>query len=432
MAQQQAIALNEIIQKENPAVLAMLSEKGKNIYFPKGGILAQGAQAKGKNINATIGEAIADNGKSMYFSEFDKYLNVEVENIYPYAPSFGRPDLRAVWKKLLYVKNPSLGNQELSLPVVTNALTHAISMAAFMFTNEGDTVILPDLFWENYELLFCESNNAKIETFNSFKNGGFDVEAFAAALNAAKGDKIITLLNFPNNPTGYTPTCAEAEALQKAVLAVAQKGKKVVVLTDDAYFGLVYEQGIFEESIFTKFCNLHENVLAVKLDGATKEDYVWGFRVGFMTYGIKGGTPALYEALEAKTAGAVRGNISNGSNLSQSLLVKLYNAPEYASYKAEKYAILKNRYTTLRNALKAKNLGTYYDALPYNSGYFMCVKVKPEINAEEVRKLLLEKYSTGVIVFGDLIRIAYSAVPEDKMQLLVNNLYAACEEIAGK
>ncbi|MCL2326938.1 MAG: aminotransferase class I/II-fold pyridoxal phosphate-dependent enzyme [Bacteroidetes bacterium] len=430
MAHQQAIALNEVIQKENSAVFAMLSEKGKNIYFPKGGILAQGAQAKGKDINATIGEAIADNGKSMYFAEFDKYVKVEVENTYPYAPSFGRPDLRAAWKKLLYVKNPALGEQVLSLPVVTNGLTHAISMAAFMFVDENDTVLMPDLFWENYELLFCQSNNAKIETFNSFKNGAFDVEAFATALNNSKSDKIITLLNFPNNPTGYTPTPAEAEAMQKAVLAVAEKGKKVVVITDDAYFGLVYEDGIFEESIFTKFCNLHENVLGVKLDGATKEDYVWGFRVGFMTYGIKNGTPALYEALEGKTAGALRGNISNSSNLSQSLLVKLYNAPEYNSYKKEKYDILKARYVALKNALQAKG-GKYYDELPYNSGYFMCVRVKSEVNAEEVRKLLLEKYSTGVIVFDDLIRIAYSAVPEDKIGLLVDNLYAACAEVIG-
>ncbi|MDR1761918.1 MAG: aminotransferase class I/II-fold pyridoxal phosphate-dependent enzyme [Bacteroidales bacterium] len=432
MIHQQAIALNEVIQKENPAVFAMLSEKGKNIYFPKGGILAQGAQAKGKNINATIGEAIADNGKSMYFSEFDKYVTVELENMYPYAPSFGKPDLRAAWKKLLYIKNPSLDGQLVSLPIVTNGLTHAISMAAFMFVNENDAIIMPDLFWENYELLFTQSNNARIETFNSFKNNRFDVEAFADALNNSKSEKIITLLNFPNNPTGYTPTPAEAQAMQQAVLAVAEKGKKVIIITDDAYFGLVYEDGIFEESIFTKFNNLHENVLAVKLDGATKEDYVWGFRVGFMSYGIKNGSAALYEALEAKTAGALRGNISNSNNLAQSLLVKLYNSPRYNDYKKEKYDILKGRYTALKNALHNKELGKYYDALPYNSGYFMCVRVKQGIHAEQVRKILLEKYSTGVIVFDDLIRIAYSAVPEDKIQLLVENLYNACAEVAGK
>lgn len=430
MTDPQAVVLNEIIQKENSAVFAMLSDRGKQIFFPKLGILAQSAQAKGKDINATIGEAVADNGKSMYLPEFDNYLKLEVENIFPYAPSFGKPELRALWKQFIYKKNPSLGTQPISLPIATNGLTHAISMAAYMFANAGDTILIPDLFWENYDLIFNKSYGATISTFNSFANNGFDVDSFSNAMNNAPGNKIITLLNFPNNPTGYTPTVKEAEQIQQVVLAQAQKGKQVIVIIDDAYFGLVYEDGIFMESIFTKLCNLHTNVLAVKLDGPTKEDYVWGFRVGFMTYGIKEGSAALYEALEAKTAGAVRGNISNISNLSQSLLYKVYQSPKYDEYKQEKYSILKSRYQVLSKALKANNLGKYYDSLPYNSGYFMCIRLKPGIDGEKLRQLLLEKYSTGVIVFGDIVRLAYSAVPEAKIETLVSNIYAACSELA--
>jgi hypothetical protein len=37
-------------------------------------------------------------------------------------------------------------------------------------------------------------------------------------------------------------------------------------------------------------CDAHPNILAVKLDGPTKEDYVWGFRVGFLTFGIRDAT----------------------------------------------------------------------------------------------------------------------------------------------
>lgn len=430
MTDPQAVVLNETIQKENPAVYAMLSERGKQIFFPKMGILAQSAQAKGKDINATIGEAVADNGKSMYLPEFDNYLKLEVENIFPYAPSFGKPELRTLWKQFIYKKNPSLGSQTMSLPIATNGLTHAISMAGYMFANEGDSVLIPDLFWENYDLIFNKSYGATISTFNSFSNNGFDVAAFAQAMAQVKGNKIITLLNFPNNPTGYTPTVAEAEQIQQAILQEAEKGKQIVVIIDDAYFGLVYEQGVFMESIFTKLCNLHSNVLAVKLDGPTKEDYVWGFRVGFMSYGIKNGSAALYEALEAKTAGAVRGNISNISNLSQSLLYKVYQSEKYDAYKQEKYDILKSRYAALKKALQSNDLGTYYDSLPYNSGYFMCIRVKQGINGEKLRQLLLEKYSTGVIVFGDIVRLAYSAVPEHKIETLVSNIYNACKELA--
>jgi len=57
---------------------------------------------------------------------------------------------------------------------------------------------------------------------------------------------------------------------------------------------------------FTQLAHAHENLLAVKMDGITKEEFAWGFRVGFVTYGIKGGGTELYKALEDKTAGAVR------------------------------------------------------------------------------------------------------------------------------
>ena len=44
---QQAIELNETIRSINPAVLDLLSERGKGIFFPKRGILSQSAEAAG-------------------------------------------------------------------------------------------------------------------------------------------------------------------------------------------------------------------------------------------------------------------------------------------------------------------------------------------------------------------------------------------------
>ena len=58
---------------------------------------------------------------------------------------------------------------------------------------------------------------------------------------------------------------------------------KLVVLLDDAYFGLFYEDSI-KESLFGLLADTHPNILPVKIDGATKENYVWGLRVGFITY----------------------------------------------------------------------------------------------------------------------------------------------------
>ncbi len=428
----QAIALNTTIQQVNANVYEMLSERGKNIFFPKLGILAQAAQAKGKAINATIGEAVEDDGSSMHLPEFDGLLNLPTSSVFPYAPSFGKPELRTIWKKSIYRKNPSLGDTVISNPVATNGLTHGISMAGYLFANEGDTVLLSNHYWENYNLIFENNYGAKVDTFELFANGGFNTADFSKKLNEVKGEKIITLLNFPNNPAGYTPLVTEIDAIVSEIKKVADAGKKVVVLIDDAYFGLVYEEGVFMESIFTKLANLSENVLAVKMDGPTKEDYVWGFRVGFISYAIKGGTAELYEAMENKTAGAVRGNISNISQISQSMLYTVYSAPTYEASKKAKYDILKSRYDALKLELARPEYTEYFQALPFNSGYFMCVEPKKGLVAEEIRQHLLEKYSTGVIVLGNVVRLAFSAVPKAVLPQLVENIYKACVDLDKK
>ncbi len=53
-----AVEANETIEREAPAVMRMLSDLGKALYFPKG-ILTQSAEANQKayRYNATIGEA---------------------------------------------------------------------------------------------------------------------------------------------------------------------------------------------------------------------------------------------------------------------------------------------------------------------------------------------------------------------------------------
>jgi len=425
----QAEELNEVIKKQNQTIFDLLSEKGKNIYFPKKGILGQAAQAKGKKINATIGEAIEDDGLHMCLKSIEKKLNIHSSLAFPYAPSFGRPDIRERWKKMIYEKNPSLLGKEISLPVVTNALTHGLSVSGYLFLDKYDKIIISDHFWDNYELVFTNAYTAEIDNFTLFTKNGFNIDSLEAKLNEGTNGKKVLLLNFPNNPSGYTPTIQEMKAIAAVIKKSADHGNKIVVIIDDAYFGLVFEEGIEKESIFTMLADIHENVLAVKLDGPTKEDYVWGFRVGFVTYGIKGGTAELYDALASKTAGTVRGNISNASNLSQSLLLQAFDSPTYWKEKEEKYHILRSRYETTKTVLQNKKYAEVFQALPFNSGYFMCVELKNGLNAEDVRKLLLEKYDTGVIVIGSVIRVAFSSVSQEKISLLFENLYAACKDL---
>jgi len=60
--------LNQIIEKRNPHIIEMLSEMGRNLFFPKG-ILSQSAEAREKayKLNATMGIA-TEHGATMHFS----------------------------------------------------------------------------------------------------------------------------------------------------------------------------------------------------------------------------------------------------------------------------------------------------------------------------------------------------------------------------
>lgn len=427
----QAIELNEIIKRNNETIYGLLSDKGKAIFFPKKGILGQSAEAKGKRLNATIGIALEDDGSPMRLKSIAKKIKLNPEDVFPYAPSFGKKELREKWKEMLFNKNPALEGKEISLPVVTNALTHGLSMAGYMFINSGDKVILPDLFWGNYRLILINAYGAVFDTFETFRKEGFNVDGLKERLGGDIGKKVV-LLNFPNNPTGYTPTEKEAALIIDAIKEAAEKGNKILVILDDAYFGLVYKKGVYMQSIFSELAELHKNVLAVKLDGATKEDYVWGLRVGFVTYGVKGGNKEVYGALENKTAGAVRGSISNDSHLSQSLVYRAFSEPNYWNEKRKKHNLLKRRFKEVEGVLKEhKEYGDEFIALPYNSGYFMCVRLRNK-DGERVRQVLLDKYSTGVIAMGDILRIAFSSVKKDLIKELFENIYRACKEPNGQ
>jgi aspartate/methionine/tyrosine aminotransferase len=353
---------------------------------------------------------------------------VDPKESFTYASSYGRPDLRKKWQEMIRSKNPSLKGT-ISLPVVTHALTHGLSMAGYLFVDPGDKILLPDKYWENYELLFELAHGGALSFFNTFKGNGLDLDAFEKGL-ASLGPKKIVLLTFPNNPTGYTPTETEQWTICDMLKREAERGRRVLVLADDAYFGLVYEKGIARESIFARLADTHENLLTVKIDGATKEDYVWGFRVGFLTYACRGITAATCASLEAKTGGAVRGNISNASHLSQTLVHAGFSAPDYDSVKLEKFNTLKRRYLKVKNVLRT-NENRYrevFTPLPFNSGYFMCVELKKGLDAETVRQKLLTDYDTGVIALGNLIRVAFSAVREEAIPQLFENIYGACRE----
>lgn len=425
-----ATELNQIIQNENPHVFEMLSDLGKQMYFPTEGILSQSAEAKNKafKFNATIGTAI-EKGKPMHLKVIqDKLSAYNPSDLYPYAPPAGKPELRQEWRKKMLVDNPALEGQTFSNPIVTNALTHGLSITADLFADKGDTLIIPDQNWENYDMVFNIRRGTTITTYPLYdENGLFNADGLREAILAQKGHgKAIVLLNFPNNPTGYTPNAQEGASIVQAILDGANAGVNVVAITDDAYFSLFFEDSL-TESLFGALSNIHERVLAVKVDGATKEEYVWGFRVGFITFGNK--SEALLKALEEKAIGIIRATISSGPHPSQTFLLDALKSPEFATQRQEKFDIMKNRANKVKEVLDSSKFEDAWDYYPFNSGYFMCLKLKTT-NAEQVRQVALEKYGVGTISLSDTdLRVAFSCIEEEDIEEMFHLIYDAVKDV---
>ncbi len=426
--------LNETLEKSSPETAAMLSALGRRLFFPKG-ILSQSAEAKGKRFNATIGIA-TEKGAPMILPSIHKPIqSIDPAASFTYAPPAGRPDLRERWKEKILEENSALQGKKFGLPVTTSAITHGLALVGDLFVDPGDCIVMPDKLWGNYRLTYEVRLGAKIATYPFYKDGGFNTAGFAEALSekAADHEKLIVLLNFPNNPTGYMPTAAEGEAIAEALVAQAEKGTKLVVMCDDAYFGLFYHLGgqSMTQSLFGLLCNRHPNLLAIKLDGATKELFVWGLRCGFVTFGPGQAESAdsVIEVLDAKARGAIRGSISNSPHLSQTLVEQALTSSAIADERKQKCEILRERASKVFEVSNREEYRDSWDVYPFNSGYFMCIKVKG-VDAEALRKLLLEKYEVGLIATSAVdIRIAFSCLEVEQVEPLFQAVCDAIQEL---
>ena len=69
---------------------------------------------------------------------------------------------------------------------------------------------------------------------------------------------------------------------------------------------------------------------------------------------------------------------------------------------------------------------TYY---PFNSGYFMCLRLS-DVSAEDVRQQLLNEYGVGTIALGETdLRVAFSCTEESNLEELFELVHQAVQDL---
>ena len=404
--------------------MSFFSKLGENIILPQD-VLIQSRETAAVTgaINATIGIATI-NKKAMSLPSINKILTELNNSEYlPYSPTPGLPKMRELWKEKILADNPSINKDFLSLPMVTTGITQGIDIAANLFSQKGDALLLPNLFWQNYAQIYSIKLGNNIYKYNQFdENNNFSIENFKTALYSIKEDKISLILNFPNNPTGYTPSDVELDSLVEVISIFAKENtnKQIIIVSDDAYFGLFFEENHKTPTLSATYkLAENENCLIVKLDGITKEFYSWGLRVGFITYYTK--NDELRKILLEKTQGYLRSTTSSPSNLSQQIAVRLLDNKQSLEEKEINDKIIEERYNELKQAISKENLNSLVTVLPFNSGYFFTIKLPSNINAHEFRLKFLNEYKYGVYSMDDEhIRIAFSCLDKELIPELIN------------
>lgn len=396
--------LNATIEAHAPAAAKLLSPLGQRIWFPSG-VPAQAADARDCPINATIGQLTDGHRGSIPLPVLAQHTaELPPEDVYFYAPQGGRRDLRAAWQARIQGRGPTRA----SLPVVTNGLTHGLSLLGDLLVDSDTEVLLPSPCWGNYHLIFQTRSAGRVRSYNVVNDRGFDVEALRAAIQQCTGPAVL-VLNVPSNPVGYSPTLAEADAI---VAAIEEAPVPLAVICDDAYHGMVWEDGLQPHSLFHRLSHCDPaRVLAIKVDGATKELFFFGGRVGFVTFGVEGPAAA---ALENKMLGLARSSISTVPTASQTLVARALAHPDTPSHVEQILDNIRGRYRALKAGLDAR--GVSY--LPFNSAFFALIKVRRP--PHDVRRALLAD-GVGVVAAPDAgaVRVSYASVALDDIDALV-------------
>jgi aspartate/methionine/tyrosine aminotransferase len=426
-------ALNLPLEREAPALLAALSPLGRRAFFPPD-IPAQAAEARGKEINGTIGQITDGRGGAAGLpalaAAFDGLSGQDLTQALLYSPIEGIAEVRRRWRE--WQRRGVAPRAPSSLPLVTVGLSHGLSLVADLFGGEGKAVAIPQPFWGNYRQAFSTRTGARVLTAPGYRDNRYNPHAIAEALEGLPdGEPAVALLNIPSNPGGYSPTVEERRALRESLLEVAGR-RSLVVVCDDAYAGLVFEPEIPRESLFWDLAGAHPGLVPVKVDGATKEFSFFGGRVGFLTFALEPDSEAA-RVMESKVKLLVRSVLGSPVAASQVVLLQALRKEGIEAEVERVRLLLEGRYRALKGALEEADPELLMP-LPFNSGCFALVEL-PErlgLDSETVRRHLLEHHDTGLISIAPrYLRIAHCSVDAAALPELVRRLEKGVRELAG-
>lgn len=187
-----------------------------------------------------------------------------------YTAVDGTPELKAAVARK-FARDNQL-NYEPNQILVSCGGKHSFFNLTQALLNKGDEVIIPAPYWVSYPDMVTLAEGVPV-IIEAGIDAGFKITP--EQLEAAITDKTrMVVINSPSNPTGVTYSHAELRALG----AVLEKHERVIVLSDDIYEHITWNDEPFS-NIVTLCPALMER--SVVLNGVSKGYSMTGWRIGY-------------------------------------------------------------------------------------------------------------------------------------------------------
>ena len=242
-------------------------------------------------INATVGTARNNDGSLLIFPTLlEEFSKLSGEQIFAYSNIRGMPNFAQIWKEDTLASFPSelitKADKLSTLPLTSCGLTGGLSLAGKTFLDRDDQILVPNSRWGNVNHVLLKNHRLKEISYKLLnKEGKLNFSDLIEKIKILDKErkKFGIYLNFPNNPSGISPSMDQVKFLQETLLEITSP---TIILLDDAYEGYVYESDALSHSLFPHLVGLNDKIIVVKVDGVSKRYCAYGARLGMVTLGF--------------------------------------------------------------------------------------------------------------------------------------------------
>lgn len=362
-----------------------------------------------KVVNATLG-ALYDETPELvaYDSFYSVYESLSRKELAAYASHLqGVPAFRDALAQWLQIDNVEI--------IASPGSTGALSLAIHETLSEGQTIVIPSIYWGPYELM-AQFQHLNVTHYEMFHERGFNVKDFKRVTTdiIQEQGRLTVLINDPaQNPTGYSMTDGEWAAVMKRLRALTEFGEINLIL-DIAYID--YTKATDKRrSLFEHFTDLPEGLNVLVCTSLSKTATAYGLRLGGLVI-FSTQKDLLFEQYSAG-ARSVWSNVNNGGQLAFAKMIQTPALKEAFVSEQQSYIEMLSARSDLFMQ-EADRIGLSY--FPHTEGFFVTLPLDQQYR-EAVDQGLRDELIYTISLAGG-VRVALCAIPLRQVQGLAKRI----------